>query len=209
MLQHYIESIKMFGTTNGYNTETTERLHIDYVKDAWRGSNKKNALEQMGRWLIRREAIHDFGYYVKWQTGDLDMAPQTPRGRRRVCESKLGMTVAKAPSARNVSIQVLEDKYGAQGFSKALQTFVSQYREQNARYTRRRRDEDVRVYVSHVDVWHTLKFNLVDIQLGTRITHDIIHVAPPTVNQRTKKAGRFDTVFINDTGAEAVGIEGV
>ena len=83
MLQHYIESIKMFGTTNGYNTETTERLHIDYVKDAWRGSNKKNALEQMGRWLIRREAIHDFGYYVKWQTGDLDMAPQTPRGRRR------------------------------------------------------------------------------------------------------------------------------
>lgn len=89
------------------------------------------------------------------------MAPQTPRGRWPVCESNLGMTVAKAPSAWNVSIQVLEDKYGAQGFSKALQTFVSQYREQNARYTRRRRNEDVWVYVSHVDVWHTLNFNLV------------------------------------------------
>ena len=32
---HYITSIKLFGTTDNYDTQYTERLHIDFTKDAY------------------------------------------------------------------------------------------------------------------------------------------------------------------------------
>ena len=34
-LQHYVSSIKLFGTTDNCNTQATERLHIDYAKEAY------------------------------------------------------------------------------------------------------------------------------------------------------------------------------
>ena len=41
MLQHYVHSVKLLGTTDGYNTENTERLHIDLAKNLYRATNKK------------------------------------------------------------------------------------------------------------------------------------------------------------------------
>ncbi|KAH9061974.1 hypothetical protein EDB87DRAFT_391243 [Lactarius vividus] len=38
-LLHYGYSIGLFGTTDNYNTEQTERLHIDFTKDAYRATN--------------------------------------------------------------------------------------------------------------------------------------------------------------------------
>ncbi|KAG2046152.1 hypothetical protein BDR06DRAFT_858105, partial [Suillus hirtellus] len=32
-LQHYLENIKNFGTTDNYNTEMFERFHIDFCKE--------------------------------------------------------------------------------------------------------------------------------------------------------------------------------
>ncbi|KAF9037930.1 hypothetical protein BJ165DRAFT_1416773 [Panaeolus papilionaceus] len=54
-LLHYVESIKTFGTTDNYNTEMFERLHIDYAKNGWRASNKRNAFPQMIQYLTRQE----------------------------------------------------------------------------------------------------------------------------------------------------------
>lgn len=51
MLNHYTESIRELGTTDGYNSETPERLHIDYVKDGWRMSNHNHPLDQMAFYL--------------------------------------------------------------------------------------------------------------------------------------------------------------
>jgi hypothetical protein len=56
MLSHYVQSIRQLGTTDGYNTEAPERLHIDYVKEGWRASNHVNALEQMTTYLQRKES---------------------------------------------------------------------------------------------------------------------------------------------------------
>ncbi|KAF8601852.1 hypothetical protein BDV93DRAFT_509701 [Ceratobasidium sp. AG-I] len=56
VLSHYVHSIRELGTTDGYNTEATERLHIDFVKEGWRASNKVNPLEQMARYLQRKES---------------------------------------------------------------------------------------------------------------------------------------------------------
>jgi hypothetical protein len=56
MLGHYVRSIRELGTTDGYNTEAPERLHIDYVKEGWRASNHVNALQQMTTYLQRKES---------------------------------------------------------------------------------------------------------------------------------------------------------
>jgi hypothetical protein len=56
MLSHYAESICELGTTDGYNSEAPEQLHINYVKDSWRMSNHVNLLEQMVHYLQRKES---------------------------------------------------------------------------------------------------------------------------------------------------------
>ena len=33
------DCIKMYGTTDNYNTKVFERLHIDLAKEGWRASN--------------------------------------------------------------------------------------------------------------------------------------------------------------------------
>jgi hypothetical protein len=40
--RHYVMYIKLFGTTDNYNTEYTERLHIDLAKDAYCSTNFKD-----------------------------------------------------------------------------------------------------------------------------------------------------------------------
>src|SRR6202044_829230 len=60
---HYIQSIKSHGTADGYNTESPERLHIDYAKDAYRASNKRDYLRQMTVWLGRQEAVAQFSAF--------------------------------------------------------------------------------------------------------------------------------------------------
>ncbi|KAL1937051.1 hypothetical protein VTO73DRAFT_15569 [Trametes versicolor] len=66
-LDHYIQSIKLFGTTDNYDTQYTERLHIDFAKDAYRATNHKDEFPQMTTWLERREKISRHEAYVKWR----------------------------------------------------------------------------------------------------------------------------------------------
>ncbi|KAH9918421.1 uncharacterized protein B0H18DRAFT_882796 [Fomitopsis serialis] len=56
-LLHYVDAIRLLGTTDNYNTEAFERLHIDYAKNGWRASNHRNARPQMVRWLARQEKM--------------------------------------------------------------------------------------------------------------------------------------------------------
>ena len=63
---HYVEAIKSRGTADGFNTESPERLHIDYAKEGYRASNKKDYVKQMTVWLGRQEAIARFGAYLDY-----------------------------------------------------------------------------------------------------------------------------------------------
>ncbi|QRW01433.1 hypothetical protein RhiLY_00430 [Ceratobasidium sp. AG-Ba] len=57
MISHYTHLIRRLGTPDGYNTETSERLHIDFAKMGYRASNKVNATKQMAIYIQRLEAI--------------------------------------------------------------------------------------------------------------------------------------------------------
>ncbi|EPQ49998.1 hypothetical protein GLOTRDRAFT_26531, partial [Gloeophyllum trabeum ATCC 11539] len=72
-MQHYIDSIRSRGSADGFNTELPERLHIDYAKDAYRASNKRNYVEQMARWLERQESVERFNSYLAWLNVSSDL----------------------------------------------------------------------------------------------------------------------------------------
>jgi hypothetical protein len=118
--EHYADSIRRFGTTDNYNTEASERLHIDYAKDAYRATNKKEFLEQMTQWLDRRERMAAFDLILQWRHGEMPK----PRTRRRQLLPP-GVHLAKNPSARAVPFSVLQDRFGAMRFKDALEGFIA------------------------------------------------------------------------------------
>ncbi|KAH8978805.1 hypothetical protein EDB86DRAFT_3067224 [Lactarius hatsudake] len=65
-LLHYKSSITLFSSTDNYNTEQTERLHIDFMKDAYRATNHKDEYPQMTAWLERREKIQQHMMFIAW-----------------------------------------------------------------------------------------------------------------------------------------------
>lgn len=65
-MPHYMPSIRLLGTTDNFNTEMFERLHIDFSKKGWRASNKRDAMPQMTSWVVRQENIVAFGRYIEW-----------------------------------------------------------------------------------------------------------------------------------------------
>ncbi|EIW82029.1 hypothetical protein CONPUDRAFT_54531, partial [Coniophora puteana RWD-64-598 SS2] len=65
-LLHYLKKILALGLLDGLNTENTEWLHIDFAKKAWRGTNHKDYVFQMARWLQRRESVAWWSVYLDW-----------------------------------------------------------------------------------------------------------------------------------------------
>ena len=59
--------IKSHGTTDGFNTELPERLHIDIAKDAFDHTNKRDYIAQMCLRLQRHEAVSKFTTYLVWR----------------------------------------------------------------------------------------------------------------------------------------------
>ncbi|KAG9078480.1 hypothetical protein FS749_009490 [Ceratobasidium sp. UAMH 11750] len=79
MLSHYTRAIRELGVPDGYNTEATERLHIDYVKIPWRDGNHVNATQQIATYLQRKESwvllrayLHDTGQLLDPRFDEID-----------------------------------------------------------------------------------------------------------------------------------------
>ncbi|KAF5349741.1 hypothetical protein D9757_014553 [Collybiopsis confluens] len=71
-LLHYVDSIRWLGTTDNFNTEYFERLHIDFAKEGWRASNKRDHFPQMVQWLSRQEKVASFDFYQSWVDSESD-----------------------------------------------------------------------------------------------------------------------------------------
>lgn len=63
---HYSTAIRRLGTLDGYNTESPERLHIEYAKRAYKATNHKEFFAQMTEYLKRRERVFKFDAYLRW-----------------------------------------------------------------------------------------------------------------------------------------------
>ena len=65
-LDHYRRSIELFGTMDNYDMQYSERLHIDFMKDAYRATNRRDELSQMTVWLEQKEKILRHEKFIEW-----------------------------------------------------------------------------------------------------------------------------------------------
>lgn len=145
-IKHYLDAIRALGAATGYNTEATERLHIDLAKIGYRASNKKAYTKQMTTWLQRQEAIWRFKMYLQWvmpeyeararkasdhgtADGDNDDKEDEGEDEDEVDEEALPheqttFHVAKTPPLPRVSVTSIVQDFGAQDFLQCLDTFL-------------------------------------------------------------------------------------
>jgi hypothetical protein len=138
-LVHYVLMIRSLGCADGYNTEASERLHIDYAKDAYRATNRRAYTQQMTKWLSRQEAADQFDAYLQWRSQQ-DQSPSLPRiGTSDAVLSSSPMANARTSSSRpipspyniaakpplqKVPVRRLVHDYGATSFLQALNTYL-------------------------------------------------------------------------------------
>jgi hypothetical protein len=187
---HYVHKIKHFGTTDNFNTEYTERLHIDLAKDAYRATNRKDEYVQMTAWLERKEKIARHEQFIQWR---LDSATSHPSSLREWITPGLSidrqMHVSKRPSVRRVALDDLVTKYGAAYFREALARFITLARYPNLSATQLERlIWGVEMPAQNFWVWHHIKFVSTDPFTLSTNTADTIHA--------NSVAQRFDSALI-------------
>jgi hypothetical protein len=195
---------------DNFNTEYTERLHIDLAKDAYGATNHKDEFSQMTVWLERKEKILRHRQYVEWQIKGCPCPPHvewTPPG----LELDRSLKLTKHPSLRAVSLDVLVTKYGATHFRTALERFIALSNEPDlTRAQLERKLEGIHLPFTKVPVWHRIKFIRTDPSTSTTSTCDSIHCRPGWNDLHGKPIpGRFDTGLINDGTGEDTGLDGM
>ncbi|KAN0136686.1 hypothetical protein V8E53_005456 [Lactarius tabidus] len=102
-LMHYTTSFSLFGAADNYNTEQTERIHIDLTKDTFRATNHKDEYPQMTTWVEGREKVQQHAAFIN------------PRI----------VKMAQNPSIKAVSFEDIAGKYGAIEFHNVLADFIA------------------------------------------------------------------------------------
>ncbi|KAH9161635.1 hypothetical protein EDB89DRAFT_2116804 [Lactarius sanguifluus] len=163
---HYRSSITLFGTIDNYNMEQSERLHIDFTKDAYRATNRKNEYPQMTAWLERHEKIQIRTASVEWQPQRDPTNTQTfttSTGPLQVGTRYLKMTLH--PTVKAVTFDELAAGYGAVDFQDALADFIAliNYPGASAAMLRTRAADTLLPFRS-VPVFHRIKYCYAVIQ---------------------------------------------
>jgi hypothetical protein len=182
-LEHYRMMIERFGSADGYNTESPERLHIDFAKDAYQASNRKDYIYQMTVWLARQEAVQRYARYLMWVRNQTDLPPliQTKDG---LPPPKVSYKIAKFnPSdlAHTTATEIIsQDGYKATEFLPAVSAYL--------------RSQAVSVVPQPFDefkLWRQVGFALPHIpQVGRRHDHDKIRATCAIVDGRSDSTGR-------------------
>ena len=203
---HYASSIKLFGTTDNYSTQFTERLHIDLAKDAYRSTNRKDELPQMTTWLERREKVLRHEQYIQWRShGDKTLTNMHIRHPQLLPPRTLKMTCR--PSVRAVSIDKLIMDYGATYFRDALARFVVQWQNPDLPPPAVERESvNIRIPFVNVSAYHRIKY----VEGDESTTVDSIHVQPKRQDKYGRLVpGRFDTVLVRIGSENQTGIHGM
>jgi hypothetical protein len=215
---HYVDCICSLGSADGYNTESPERLHIDFAKEAYRASNKRDYVEQMALWLQRHEAMWLRESYLIWvdkrmasmiRSSEDDVMDEmdeeevdvthgdnmnqryinvTPN--RRDLKLNFIYSLAKQPPHPNLTVEKLTQTFGTTNFLPALSAFLRQ----NLPGT-----TITPSYRDRFDAYKQIVLSLPSNRyLGERTLMDRVRTSP-SVNARGRalaKPAHFDTAFI-------------
>jgi hypothetical protein len=211
---HYAHMIRMFGTTDNYNTEYTERLHIDLAKDAYRSTNHKNEFAQMTTWLERREKVFRHEKYIQWRLIGNTARPHQPRPPEMTFRRTQTMT--KHPTVKAVTTDKVVNEYGATHFNESLARYVAKVTlPANTTVTARQLEDraaDIHIPFRTLPVFHKVKWLSADVRGhdDSPVTVDSVHARPGRSGTFASDsvAPRFDTVFVNDGTGGSLGTKG-
>jgi hypothetical protein len=136
---HYLDSIHSLGSADGYNSESPERLHIDYAKEAYRASNGINFVPQMTKWLQRQEAVDRHLAYLSWVSKSALSKPAVPTNDSRVTQDSERFTpsgilpghayrLPKTCPFPSIPVNSLVSTFGALDFVPAFQAFLTEHK---------------------------------------------------------------------------------
>jgi len=209
-LLHYVDSIRLFGTTDNYNTEMFERLHIDFSKNGFRASNKRDEFPQMTRWLSRQEKLSYFETHHRTSSinplpdpsGDISMEPNpTPTPN----PMKPTISMSKHPTYPKSPIAVIKEKHNALDFNHYLKVYINQLLPQSE-CLHTSQLGGYKLPFGKLDVYNLFRFHPTAINDGDSEA-DIVKALRKS---QTHPKGQFDTVvvMVKDT-AESTGVEGM
>ena len=125
-LIHYVSAVHSHGTLDGYNSESPERLHIDFAKVPFRAGNRRDYTAQMATWMSRHDAVRRYEMFLRWAKGngvieneeDDDNGEAKQRKRQETeedveVEGCRNYKVAKNPGYGNVTVDDLINKFHA------------------------------------------------------------------------------------------------
>lgn len=207
-LIHYIESIEFFGTTDNYNTEMFERLHIDFAKYGWRATNQRDEFPQMITWLSRQEKIRkmdeDVERHLKIRNSDSasqstcssplasDLDPVPPSlGNPQALDEGALIVLSKRPHFPSRPLHFITQLHKAPHFERHLTAYLKSLL------------EPPNIGTDNL----TLPFDTLDTWTLLRITPSPLHDDPAERElvradplSDSNPSGRFDTVLINEGG---------
>ena len=210
-MRRHVDLIKLYGTTDNFNTEYTEWLHIDFMKDTYAATNHKDEFAQMSIWLERKEKIYRHNYLVRCRLEGHTVIVTTPHkwllpGLELDCK----LYMASTPSVQKVSLDALETEYGASHFRAALRRYILLSRSPHLTTAQVECGLwDIHFPFRHLPVWHKAKYRCTELYTGQIQTVDSIHAYP----SRTDVCGcpvpcRFDTALINNGNGGDTGVFG-
>ncbi|KAH9914239.1 uncharacterized protein B0H18DRAFT_887376 [Fomitopsis serialis] len=154
-LLHYAESIRLYGTTDNYNTEAFERLHIDFAKDAWRATNHRDEFPQMVKWISRREKITMYEVF-QGQCQAEDEPNESEDDDHGACPGQ-PPPLAKYPQAPQQNIVGIQERHHAPAFKTALLRLINDLQPEELRLSRRNLEQTWLPF-DRVDVYHRFRF---------------------------------------------------
>lgn len=194
--------------------ESTERLHIDFAKEAYRATNHKDEFSQMTKWLERREKILHHANFVTWRKEQQMKAAQKPttpsiRWQPPDMACALHVKMTRHPSRKKAVPleEIISDlHYGAQFFLPALARFVIQFTSPNlnSQQLEIQAANIQPIYLSAVHVYHRIKFW--NPKVYGNLTLDSIHVQPTRLSKDgdVLAPARFDTALIRVQNTEQI-----
>ncbi|KAG1785031.1 uncharacterized protein HD556DRAFT_1435284 [Suillus plorans] len=199
---HYVHMIKLYGTTDNYNTEYTEHLHIDLAKDAYRTTNHKDEYPQMTLWLERCKKMVWHNNFVQWRlTSDSPVQDRLPPDM----DYHHTLKMTKHPTAKHVPLDCIICDYSA--------TFFMEVTNQPTLFAVQLKREAAHIVLPFqtVTTFHRVKFRTINTSgyCDPTATIDSVHCQPPWKdNKGYIIPGCFDTVLVNKGDGGPTGVNG-
>ncbi|KDQ54140.1 hypothetical protein JAAARDRAFT_135989, partial [Jaapia argillacea MUCL 33604] len=150
-LLHYITAIRNFGTTDNYNTEMFEHLHIDLAKDTWHSTNHKDECPQMVKWVTHQEKVSSFDGYISWM--ERLCSRQANSSNLPILRNKEGSPIklTKRPHSPNCLLDKIKQDHSAPSLRRDLTKYLATLSAISpTRYT---------LPFEYLDTYHNVKFS--------------------------------------------------